>query len=185
MKKRDLLAGSGAIAAALALYTAADFDETAAPAALEPEQVIVVDPQGTGIVADEEAGALEASPAHLKWGLAAAFGALIGGAIAALGANRILNWLASGRKAATKVASAAVNAPKRAAKVTVGKIAEALEAPGRAAAKMSVLTVGALLAFALLDISWKASAVVGGGALLWSALGWRRKQRRTAAAGPV
>ncbi|RFB05800.1 hypothetical protein [Parvularcula marina] len=177
MKKRDLLAGTGAIAAAFAIFTAAEPQTAASAPALEREQVIVVDPAGTSVVAEEQAGTLEAAPAHLKWGIAAALGTLIGGAIAALGFNRILNWLASSRKAATKAVSAAAKAPRRAARATVRKVAEVLEAPGRTAAKMSVLTLGALFAFALLDVSWKASAVVGGGALLWSALGWRKKKQ--------
>ena len=185
MKKRDLLAGTGALAAAFAVYTAADLDRAQAPA-LESEQVIMVAPDGTGTVAEEEAGALVPAENHTKWAFAAALGTLIGGAVAALGFNRIMNWLASGRNVAAKAAGAATRAPRRAAKATIEKVAEVLEAPGRAVAKGSVLTVGALIAIALLDVSWKASLAVSGGALVWSALGWRkRKQEKKPATATI
>ncbi|MEM9233708.1 MAG: hypothetical protein AAGA69_05660 [Pseudomonadota bacterium] len=176
MKKRDLLAGTGALAAALAVYTAATPEGAATAPALEAENVIVVDPAGTGVVAAEENGTLEASQSHMKWAFAAALGTLIGSAVAALGFNRLLNWLAASRKVASRAAGAAANGSKRVAKATIDNVARVLETPGRTVARASVLTVGALLAIALLDVSWKASLAVGGGAMLWSALGWRKNR---------
>ena len=175
MKKRDLIAGTGAVAAALALYTAMDSALAQTAPALEPEQIIAVDAQGTAAVSEAaDDGELAPAKSHTKWAIGAALGTLIGGFAAAIGFNRLMNWLAAGRKAAGTAASTAAKATTRAARATGAAAARVLEGPGRFAAKGSIIALGAVIALVLLDVSWKASLAIGAGSLLIGAMGWRK-----------
>lgn len=175
MKKRDLIAGTGAVAAALALYTAMDGKPLDTAPALEPEQIIAVDAQGTAAVSEAtDEGELAPAENHTKWAIGAALGTLIGGFAAAIGFNRLMNWLAASRKVAGQAASSAVRATSRAAKATGAAAARVIEGPGRFAAKGSIIALGAVIALALLDVSWKASLAIGAGSFLVGAMGWRK-----------
>lgn len=185
MKKRDLLAGTGAIAAALAAYTAAEQINSTPPPPLETENVVVIAPEGEATVAQAtEDGDLEASPAHMKWALGAAIGSLLGGIAAAFGINRLMNLLASSGKAASKAAGAVAKSTGKAAKATGAAAARLFESPGRAVARTSVAALGIVVAVALLDVSWKASLAVSAGSVLIGALGWR-KRARTRSTAPL
>lgn len=179
MKKTDLLAGTGAIAAVLAVYTISQTEIPSNSPGLDSEHIIVVDPSGESTVATQTAeGEVTAAPDHYKWALGAALGTLIGGAAAIFGFNRLLNFLASVPRNTARVARSATTATGQAARSAGAAIGHILEKPGRIVAKGTVLTAGAILALALLDISWKASLAAGTGALIWSHFGWGFKKQK-------
>ncbi|MEM9422706.1 MAG: hypothetical protein AAF986_09410 [Pseudomonadota bacterium] len=116
------------------------------------------------------------APAHKKWALGLAVGAILAGLVGALGFNSLLNGLlagvAKGGKAAAKVAVSVAKTPVRAVKSAAVSVSKAVRKPGKYVLGASVVTVCLVATVALLDLQWKVGLVVGAGAAIAGMMGW-------------
>lgn len=152
----------------------------AAPPPLTEDNVIVVDPQGASTIVEEaDSGAVTVDERHARWAIGAMLGGLAGAFVAAFGLPKMLGLFASGGRATLRTAAKVSAAPAMAARQAARGITSAVEKSSRTAARTGILTLGALLAIALLDVSWKASLVVGTLSTGAAVFGWRRQNRPT------
>ncbi len=175
--RRHIMMGVGFAAltsAGIGVYTA----QRAAPA-LDDNHIVVVDGTGAAAVAeaDESPEAADPhllAPAHKKWALSLALGAVLSGLAGLIGFNGLLNSLARSGQAAAKAAIAVAKAPARAAKTAAVAVAKTVKKPGQYLLGASLVTVCLVATVALLDIQWKAGLLVGAGAAVAGMLGWSR-----------
>lgn len=172
MKKRDLLAGTGALAAALAAYMAVDKADHVVPV---PTEAVAIEE----MVAAEEASApalMEAASPAPRWAIGAALGTLIGGFAAVFGFNWVANFLSASRKVAADTAQTVVSTTKKAARATGTAAKKVLRGPSRWLAKAGVVTVGAMSSVSALNLSWELSLILALATLLAAMFGWKRPE---------
>lgn len=104
----------------------------------------------------------------------AALAGLISSAVALIGANRLLNWLAGAGTALGKAGAAAAKAPVKAAKAAAKATTKVLKKPGRWLITIVSLTVFALTGVAFLDVQWEAGMLAGAGLSAAAIWGWNK-----------
>ena len=104
----------------------------------------------------------------------AALAGLISSAVALIGANRLLNWLAGAGAALGKAGAAAAKAPVKAAKAAAKATSKVLKKPGRWLITVVSLTVFALTGVAFLDVQWEAGMLAGAGLSAAAIWGWNK-----------
>ena len=143
----------------------------------------MVDPAGAAAVS-EAADTSQANdphllaPAHKKWAISLALGAILSGLAGLIGFNGLLNSLARGGKAAAKAAVTVAKVPAKAAKTAAVAVAKTMKKPGQYVLGASLITVCLVATVALLDIQWKAGLLVGAGTAVAGRLGWSRLTAR-------
>ncbi|NHK28500.1 hypothetical protein FF098_011335 [Parvularcula flava] len=104
----------------------------------------------------------------------AALAGLISSAVALIGANRLLNWLAGAGTALGKAGAAAAKAPVKAAKAAAKVTSKVLKKPGRWLITVVSLAVFALTGVAFLDVQWEAGMLAGAGLSAAAMWGWNK-----------
>lgn len=104
----------------------------------------------------------------------AALAGLISSAVALIGANRLLTWLAGAGTALGKAGAAAAKAPVKAAKAAAKATSRVLKKPGRWLITVFSLAVFALTGVAFLDVQWEAGMLAGAGLSAAAIWGWNK-----------
>ncbi|GGD17719.1 hypothetical protein [Aquisalinus flavus] len=182
-KKAGLKATTAAGAAGFVIAAAVFGVLSSAAKAAQADAIEPMDK--ASVTMDEEASLAWAMPAaeadpHLlgpdarRYAAWAALAGLISSAVALIGANRLLNWLAGAGTALGKAGAAAAKAPVKAARAAAKATSKILKKPGRWLITVVSLTVFALTGVAFLDIQWEAGMLAGAGLSAAAIWGWTK-----------
>jgi hypothetical protein len=186
MAKRNWMNAPGA--AALSLAAMGTMAPAMAAPLIEQDHVIVVNGEGTAAVANSSGSLPVLSEDHARWAFGALFGSLFAGLVGMVGPNRILNWFV-GAADDRSLRVVSTRSGNRSRLKLSPKVAATLKSSGQTLGGVAMIAGFVVGIAILLDLQWKAGAVLGAGAAVAGAAGWvrgryRRRSSDRAAASP-